>query len=139
MKIIENCWDDVNPWQCIFGPYLYESGVASFYIANGLEIKGNLDGEFSVADESGMVGNCMLVFRNVKKMQVKINRYTETNGHTQWSEPIFLNYGDIEFNEETDNEFYSMSGALQGFKSSISIKLHAKKFDVHILDEGEFL
>jgi hypothetical protein len=134
MRILKNCWDQIETFNCQYGAHLCDGHTVSIYVNHWLDVSNDLRPYFSRKNEDGFVGHCLLVFRGVERANFETVTYKNENGQTVWSEPISFNY--IGTSNEPTNSFH-LEGSLQGFPSSVTIKIEAEKFELHVLDKDE--
>lgn len=134
MKIIENCWSKVHPFDCQYGAHLFDGITASIYINHWLAVSSDLWSHFSRKNEEGFVGHCLLVFRGVKKFDFVVTPYDRQGEEIIWHEPVSFNYSGSSLGETT---LFYCEGSLHGFPSSVGITVDAEKFELQILEKDE--
>lgn len=134
MKVVENCWDKVHAFDCQYGGHLFDGKTAAVYVNHWLAVSRDLWPYFSRKNEEGFVGHCVLVFHGVKRFNAEVTTYCNEDGNIVWHKPIHFSYsGSV---TGTTNE-YVFEGTLQGFPSSMNVKVEAEKFELHILEKDE--
>jgi hypothetical protein len=138
MKIIQDCWEEISASEGYFGAHLFEDSTAKIYMESGLDVSSAIDHFFSVKDEHGFVGHCVLVFRECKVFNYAVTPREVQNGVTVWKTPIVVDYhgGGTCFGEGGLKE-YLLGGGLCGFDAYVSVRIEAASFELHILDQNE--
>ncbi|MGO4808585.1 hypothetical protein AB4156_03150 [Cupriavidus sp. 2MCAB6] len=134
MKIIENCWSQIETYNCQYGAHVFENSTAKIYVNHWLDVDPEIGGFFSRRNDDGFVGHCILAFYGVKIFKFSVKQWELENGKTVWREPVIFHY------EGSGNEGaikYDFEGSLHGFPSSVSIAIEAQKFELHILEKDE--
>jgi hypothetical protein len=134
MKIIENCWDQIETYNCQYGAHVFENSIAKIYVNHWLDVSPEMGKLFSRKNDEGFVGHCMLVFLGVKTFELSVKQWELRDDKTVWREPIIFHY------EGTGKEGtikYDFEGSLHGFPSSVTIAIEAEKFELHILEKDE--
>ncbi len=134
MKIIPDCWTLIETFNCQFGAHLFDGTDLKIYVYNWLDVDGSIKNEFTTVNESGFVGHCLLVFKNVKNANINVLTHVENELETMWNDPISFNYSGFQF-ENTIH--YDFEGSIQGFPSSASFSVDAQNFEIHILKSFE--
>lgn len=134
MKVVKNCWDLIDTYNCQYGAHVFDGVSAKIYVSHWLDVDGSLQGEFSRRNDSGFVGHCLLVFCGVKSFRFEVSVRVEESGCVIWRDPIVFGYTGL---PEGDVNEYVFEGSLHGFSSSVMIKVEAKSFELHILERDE--
>ncbi|MDR6891035.1 MULTISPECIES: hypothetical protein [Variovorax] len=134
MKIIENCWDEINASECDYGAHLCLNSVAKIYVNNWLDVGSDLFDLFSRKNEEGFVGHCLLVFRGVREFDLVAHQYEQRNEGIFWGDRVVFRY---EGQGSKNLKKYHLSGGLHGFSASVSIVIEAEQFALHVLDKNE--
>ncbi|AST29570.1 hypothetical protein ACI2S3_23735 [Ralstonia nicotianae] len=134
MKIIEDCWDDIDTFNCQYGAHIFDGVTAKIYVNHWLATSSKIRGDFCRINDEGFVGHCILVFDGVKTFDFSILQWFEKNGEVAWRDPVVFHY-DAEVEGEIRR--YEFEGSLQGFPSSVSVCVEAKRFSLHILGGDE--
>ncbi|MNX99948.1 hypothetical protein D3C86_1324260 [compost metagenome] len=134
MKIIENCWDLIETYNCQYGAHVFDGVNAKIYVNHWLDVDGVLVNEFSRKNDAGFVGHCLLVFCGVRSFIFEVSMNVNEGDKIVWKDPIRFNYSG-----RTEGEIreYSFEGSLHGFPSSVTIRIEAKSFELHILERDE--
>jgi len=135
MEIIRDCWPSIETYNCQYGAHLFDGSTAKIYVNHWLCLYDrNLLNKFSRKNEDGFVGHCLLVFKGVKKFQFDVTTYSKVDNETIWNKPVSFHY--VGSSSGTTTE-YDFEGSLHGFPSSVSIRIEAERFELHILGKDE--
>ena len=135
MEIIRDCWPSIETYNCQYGAHLFDGSTAKIYVNHWLCLYDrNFLNKFSRKNEDGFVGHCLLVFKGVKKFQFDVTTYRKVNNETIWNKPVSFHY--VGSSSGTTTE-YDFEGSLHGFPSSVSIRIEAERFELHILGKDE--
>jgi hypothetical protein len=134
MKIIEDCWDEISTFNCQYGAHVFEGSRAKIYVNHWLSVSREIYKGFYQKNDEGFVGNCLLVFDDVKNFEFSITQHSVQDGKVRLHEPIVFRYQGL--TEETTTR-YEFEGSLHGFPSSVSIAIEAKRFSLHVYDKDE--
>lgn len=135
MKIIENCWNQIDTYNCQYGAHIFDGFTAKIYVHHWLAVYLDQSEHFFRKNDEGFVGHCILVFKGVKSFDFSVNLVGNDEGNTTLVQPpINWHYEGITKDATTK---YIMEGSLHGFPSSVDILIEAQKFELHILDKDE--
>ena len=132
MRIIENCWDQIETYNCQYGAHLFEGSIAKIYVNHWLDVSPEMGKLFSRKNDDGFVGHCMLVFCGVRTFKFSVRLWELQNAKTVWREPIDFYYEGV---GKEGIITYDFEGSLHGFPSSVSINIEAERFELHISDK----
>jgi hypothetical protein len=135
MKIIENCWEKIDTYNCQYGAHIFSDSIAKIYINQWLATWMNPAENFSRKNDEGFVGHCLLVFKGVKTFDFSVKtHHKDEAGKIIWHEPVIFHY---EGDAQDGLTKYEFEGSLHGFPSSVDIRIEAQKFELHILEKDE--
>lgn len=134
MKIIQNCWSAIEAYNCQYGAHIFDGANVKIYVNHWLDVDNDLAGYFTRKNQEGFVGHCLLVFCGLKQFDFKVTTYSKQDGETVWDAPMTFSYSGT--STEKITEFYC-EGSLHGFPSSVSIRVEAERFELHILNKDE--
>lgn len=134
MEIVYDCWSSIETYNCQYGAHLFDGSTAKIYVNHWLDVDGNLRSKFVRRNDAGFVGHCVLVFKGVRKFQFEVLTNSKEADELVWSEPISFNYTGTSTGAMTK---YYLEGSLHGFASSVSIRVEAEGFELHILGKDE--
>lgn len=134
MKIVENCWDQIETYNCQYGAHVFENSTAKIYVNHWLDVAPELGRLFARKNEEGFVGHCILVFYGVKIFELSVKQWELKDDKTVWREPVIFYYEGAATEGVTR---YDFEGSLHGFPSSVSITIEAQNFELHILEKDE--
>lgn len=134
MKIIKNCWSQIDTYNCQYGAHIFQDSTAKIYVNHWLCVDRDLDHLFFRRNEEGFVGHCILAFYGVKTFKFCIKQCELQDDKMVWSDPVIFHYEGAPTEGMTKYEF---EGSLHGFLSSVWISIEAQKFELHILDKDE--
>lgn len=134
MKIVDNCWDEIDTFNCQYGAHIFDGSTLKIYVSHWLAVRAEMIELFSRRNEDGFVGHCILVFDEVKNFTFEVRQYFERDGEVMWLDPVVYEHkgsGNGCFDK------FSFEGSLRGFQSSVSINVEARKFCLQILEKDE--
>lgn len=134
MKIIENCWDQIETYNCQYGAHIFEGSIAKIYVNHWLDVAPEMVRFFSRINDEGFVGHCILAFFGVKNFKFSVRQWEVKGGKTVWCEPVDFCYEGVEAGRLISYEF---EGSLHGFPSSVFVAIEAERFELHVLDNDE--
>lgn len=134
MEIIHDCWSSIETYNCQYGAHLFDGSTAKIYVNHWLDVDDSLRNKFVRRNKDGFVGHCLLVFKGVKEFQFDVMTNSKVNDETIWSEPVSFRYTGAPAGTTTK---YYFEGSLHGFPSSVSIRIEAENFELHILEKDE--
>lgn len=135
MKIVKNCWNKIETWNCQYGAHIFDGFTAKIYVNQWLDVDRELQTFFSKRNDEGFFGHCVFIFKGVKRFDFKVTTHTKSSSNTTiWNDPIFFHYTGSSNGEVTHFEF---EGSLHGFPSSVSATVEAEAFELWILDRDE--
>jgi hypothetical protein len=134
MKIVKNCWNLIETYSCQYGSHIFHEDTAKIYVNHWLDVDESLRDSFSRKNIDGFVGHCLLVFRGVKLFNFEVRTCHARDSGKIWSEPIAFNYSGSPGGATTE---FIFEGSLQGFPSSVIVRIEAENFELHILDKDE--
>lgn len=133
MKVVEDCWDQIETYNCQYGAHLFADSTAKIYVNHWLAASGLTEFFYRKNDE-GFVGHCVLVFYGVKVFDFVVTPCETQNGKLVARDPVAFHYAGETEGETTKYEF---EGSLHGFFSSVSVTIEAQRFALHILEKDE--
>lgn len=135
MKIIQDCWNQIDTYNCQYGAHVFDGSTAKIYVNQWLAASIELGKYFYRKNDEGFVGHCILVFEGVKTFDFSVTIVdTDENDKVVLSKPIISHYeGDATFGITN----YVLEGSLHGFPSSVDIMIEAQRFSLHILGKDE--
>ena len=74
------------------------------------------------------------MFYGVKVFDLLVREWFVRDGENVWEKPVEFHYAG---EAETGTKKYEFEGSLQGFGSSVSIKIEAQRFALQILGKDE--
>ena len=125
----------MHAFDCQYGAHIYDGNIASIYVNNWLAVAEELAPLFLKHNDRGFVGHCLLVFSGVRLFELEISQYTEENNKIIWTDPIIVAHQNSAVTEGIQS--FVAGGSLHGFKSSVSISVEARAFELHILAANE--
>lgn len=134
MKIIENCWEQIETYNCQYGAHIFENSIARIYVNHWLDVSPEMGGLFSRKNDEGFVGHCILVFYGVKNFSFIVKQWELLDDKTVWRDPVVFSYEGTGTDKTTK---YDFEGSLHGFPSSVSVAIEAERFELHILERDE--
>jgi hypothetical protein len=134
MEIIENCWDEIETYNCQYGAHIFDGSSAKIYVNHWLDVSNKMSQFFCRKNNEGFVGHCLLVFHGVKNFDFVVKQWNEKNGEIIWNEPIAFRYVGA---TEMATRRYEFEGSLHGFPSSVLVVIEAQAFALHILEADE--
>lgn len=134
MKLVEDCWDQIDTYNCQYGAHVFVDSTAKIYVNHWLATNGELDKLFYRKNDEGFVGHCILVFYGVKVFDLVVRGWFVRDGETVWENPVEFHY---EGDAKTGTTKYEFEGSLHGFGSSVSITIEAQRFALQILGKDE--
>lgn len=134
MEIIQDCWSSIETYNCQYGAHLFDGSTAKIYVNHWLDVDDKLRSKFVRKNENGFVGHCILVFKGVRKFQFDVLTNSHEGDELVWGEPIAFSYVGTSTGPMTE---YYFEGSLHGFPSSVSIRVEAESFELHILGKDE--
>jgi hypothetical protein len=135
MKIVQNCWDQIDTYNCQYGAHIFAKSTARIYVNQWLAPSKELHGLFYRKNDEGYVGHCVLVFEGIKTFDFSVTIvHKDREGKPFWDDPITSHYEGSATDGLTK---YALEGSLHGFSSSVSISIEAQKFELHILGKDE--
>lgn len=135
MKIIQNCWDQIDTYNCQYGAHIFANSTAKIYVNHWLAPNKDLYELFYRKNDEGYVGHCVLVFEGIRTFDFAVTIvHKDADGKPFWNDPITSHY---EGSGTDDLVKYTLEGSLHGFSSSVSISIEAQKFELHILEKDE--
>jgi hypothetical protein len=134
MKIIENCWSKIAAHECQFGAHVFDGRDAKFYVSHWMTVLNDLLPYFSNVNAEGFVGHCLLVFRNVRTIDIEIYTHIEIDGKVTVNNPSRTVYVGNTFE---DTKQFLCAGTYKGFTNSVEIRIEAQSFELHVLEKNE--
>lgn len=135
MEIIQDCWSSIETYNCQYGAHLFDGSTAKIYVNHWLCLYDrSLLKKFSRRNADGFVGHCILVFKGVRKFQFDVLTTRREGDEVVWSDPISFSYAGVSTGPMTE---YYFEGSLHGFSSSVSVRVEAESFELHILGKDE--
>ncbi|MDR9851728.1 hypothetical protein [Herbaspirillum huttiense] len=135
MKIVQDCWDQIDTYNCQYGAHIFDGTTAKIYVNNWLSPSKELFDLFYRKNDEGFAGHCVLVFEGVKVFDFSVTIVdTDKMGNDVLQKPISCHYdGPVTRGVSK----YVLEGSLHGFRSSVAITIEAQRFTLHILGENE--
>lgn len=135
MKIVQDCWNQIDTYNCQYGAHIFDGFTAKIYVNHWLSTNKELFDSFCRKNDEGFVGHCVLVFEGVKIFDFSVTVVDKDKmGNVVLQKPITYHYDGL----ITEGALkYVLEGSLHGFPSSVDIVIEAQRFVLHILDEDE--
>ncbi|WP_155739153.1 hypothetical protein [Ralstonia solanacearum] len=92
MKIVDDCWDDIDTFNCQYGAHVFDGVTAKIYVNHWLATNSEIRGDFCRVNDEGFVGHCLLVFDGVKTFDFSIRQWIEKDGVVVWLDPVVFHY-----------------------------------------------
>lgn len=135
MKIVQDCWNEIDTYNCQYGAHIFDGSTAKIYVNNWLSPSKNLLDFFYRKNDEGFTGHCVLVFEGVKAFDFSVTLVdTDTRGNFVLQKPITYHYDGLITEKGVK---YVLEGSLHGFRSSVDISIEAQRFVLHILGDDE--
>lgn len=135
LKIIDDCWSDIETYNCQYGAHVFENSTAKIYVNQWLAPSKELYELFYRKNDEGFAGHCLLVFEGVRKFDLSVTLHHKSmEGKLVVRDPVHYRY--IGEAREALKQ-YDFEGSLHGFPSSVSISIEAQRFSLHVLEKDE--
>jgi len=134
MRSIDNCWGDIDTFNCQYGAHIFDGSALKIYVSHWLAVRSEMVNLFSRRNVDGFVGHCVLVFDEVRNFTFEVRQISEKDGEAVWLDPVVYGYK----GEGKDCfEKFLFEGSLKGFKSSVRVDVEARRFRLEILERDE--